>query len=92
MALSGIGAAGAFGAYALAPALATNSASALRLTSLALASAATVPSTPVPAMTVAIGNPVTASGVYGKPVSVDPETLAWATPPTDGISPISRPA
>jgi hypothetical protein len=86
MAVSGIGAAGAFGAYALAPAIATKSAAILDLTSIALRSAAAASSIPVTAMTVTLGNPVTPDFTYAKPVAVDPITLAWATPPTDTIS------
>jgi len=82
MAVSGIGAADAFGAYALA----ANSASTLDLTSIALTSAAAASSPPVPAMTVTVGNPMTPDSTYAKPVPVDPITLAWATPPTDTIS------
>jgi hypothetical protein len=75
MAVSGIGAAGVVGANALAPAIATKSASTLDLTTIALASAAAVSSTPVPAMTVTLGNPVTPDVTYGKPVPIDPVKL-----------------
>jgi hypothetical protein len=86
MAVSGIGAAGAFGAYALAPAIAIKSGSTLDLTRIALTSAAAASSTPVPAMTVTMGNPVTPDVTYGKPVPVDPVKLVWATPPTGDVS------
>jgi hypothetical protein len=85
MAVSGIGAAGVVGANALAPAIATKSASTLDLTSIALASAGAVSSTPVSAMTVTLGNPVTPDVTYGKPVPIDPVKLVWATPPTGDI-------
>ena len=85
MAVSGIGAASAFGAYALAPAIATHSASTLNLTGTALASAAAV-SAPVPAMKITIGYPVATTVTYDRPVPVDPEKLLWAAPPTGDVS------
>ena len=33
-----------------------------------------------------LGNPVTPDLTYARPVVVDPDPLAWTTPPTDGIS------
>jgi hypothetical protein len=90
MAVSGIGAAGAVGAYSLtptiAPTLATTSAATIDLRNIALSSASVVSSTPSPTMTVTLGNPVTPDVTYGKPAPVDPEKLVWATPPADSIS------
>jgi hypothetical protein len=87
MAVSGIGAASAFGGYALAPAIASKSASTLDLTSIAqTTAAAAASSTPVPVMTVTLGNTVTPDVTYARPVPVEPMTLAWAAPPTDDIS------
>jgi hypothetical protein len=86
MAVSGIGTAGAVDAYSLTPTLATTSAATIDLRNIALSSASVVSSTPSPAMTVTLGNPVTPDVTYGKPAPVDPEKLVWATPPADNIS------
>jgi hypothetical protein len=85
MAVSGIGTAGTAGAvsaYALTPTLATKIAAPIDLRNIALSSAS-VSSTPSPAMTVTLGNPVTPDVTYGKPLPVDPIKLVWATPPAD---------
>jgi hypothetical protein len=87
VAVSGIGAAGAVGAYSLTPTLTTNVAPTIDdARNLALSSAAVSSSTPQSGITVTLGNPVAEDVVYGKPAALDLESLVWATPPADNIS------